>query len=66
MRMIGVLVGEASKCIKASAIAVSFAVLLESMYAPKCSGSDGAVTTGPKSSVHLVRVAYSCREASSL
>ena len=47
MRIIGVLIGEASTCNKASATAVSSAVLLDSVVAPKCKGSEGETETGP-------------------
>ena len=49
MRMVGVLRGEARMCRKASATAVSSAVLLVRTVAPRCSGSAGEVDTGPKS-----------------
>ena len=47
MRMVGVLIGEASTCRKASATAVSSAVLFDSVVAPKCNGSEGVTDTGP-------------------
>ena len=47
MRMVGMLRVEASMCKKASATAVSSAVLLVSVVAPRCSGSAGVTDTGP-------------------
>ena len=51
MRMTGVLMGDASKCKKASATAVSSAVLFDRVVAPRCSGSAGVTETGPYSCV---------------
>ena len=51
MRMTGVLIGDASICRKASATAVSSAVLFERVVAPKCSGSAGVTDTEPNSCV---------------
>ena len=45
--MIGVLRGVESLCRKVSAMAESSAVLFVSTEAPRWSGSDGVVTTGP-------------------
>ena len=47
MRIVGVLSGEASMCRKASATAVSSAVLFVSAVAPMWRGSDGVTDTGP-------------------
>ena len=59
MRITGVLIGEASTCKKASATAVSSAVLLDSVVAPECKGSEGETETGPYSWV-CVSVASGC------
>ena len=49
MRMVGVLIGVDMMCKKASATAVSSAVLLVKTVAPRCMGSEGVVITGLKS-----------------
>ena len=59
--MIGVLIGDASTCRKASATAVSSAVLFDSVFAPICNGSDGVTDTGPYSCVCVsVASGWSC------